>query len=69
MTMRELNDAIIQLSSESGICSEAQSALYMAWWHTEDSIRKDTGMCSAKCGLDPQCPCCKFYALLYKRLN
>lgn len=69
MNMRELNAAIIELSSESAVCSEAQSALYMAWWHTEDMIRKETGRCSAQCGENPECPCCRFYALLYKRLN
>ncbi len=73
--VRELNDAIDQMSSEARdaegmfLGDEVKKLLNLAWWFTEKAIRETTGACSAGCDVGRMghsqgrkfCPCCHHF--------
>jgi hypothetical protein len=60
-----LNDEIDQLSPVAGdICTPAKVFLDLAWWQTEEAIRKVTGSCSMHCKPGGLCGCCHHYGEL-----
>lgn len=70
-TLRETNEIIDQAAAEMhGICDEANRALQIAWWYTEDAIRRETGVCSMVDLHMPKrkCQCCSHFESMKLRV-
>ena len=60
-----LNSEIDQLAGTAAdICTPAKVFLDLAWWHSEEAIRRVTGACSMHCRPGGFCGCCHHYAEL-----
>jgi hypothetical protein len=57
-----LNCEIDQLAGTAAdICTPVKAFLDLAWWHTEEAIRRATGACSMRCKPGGFCACCHHY--------